>query len=725
MKAKSLLLAAASWSAVAMPVHAQEADQAPAAAAETRGSGGLEDIVVTARRRAESIQDAPLSITAMTGELAAKSGIQTSADLAQVTPGLTFNVNLVFAQPYIRGIGTDITPPGAESSVSTYIDDVYQSFPVVGVQVLNAVDRIEVLKGPQGTLYGRNATGGAINIQTLNPGREFAANADISYGNYDAVQFHGYMSAPLGEKVAANIAVATSDRDGFGRVLNQNVSYNSEQYRYVRGKIQVDATEALSFRLTGYYFHRDDDGFSAYNYTKKFGSLPLQEALGGRVTELSQDVYAVPKLNINIKDYGGNFRTMLDLGDATITSVTAYQKMRSGLNSEFLSTDVPIFNFTAVSTGKSFTQDIFAQGSVGKLTYTVGGGYLNSTAAFDPLNVFIGAAPPVIQRQFIGTRVFTSYGEATYDMGSGFSLTGGVRYSNERKTQKRQTTEDQAGNILASTPVNSRTFKNVTVKALAQYKFDDTMLYAKFETGFKSGTAVASVPFAYVPPEKIKSVEGGIKTEFLDGRARLNAAAFYYDYSNLQQQYTDTSTGQALLESADKARIWGGEINFDAKLGRDLTFTSGVSLLGSKYVEFISSGAFVPNTILVGPGAPGNASVTTDVAGNKLVRTPPITVNAGLNFDTPVRDNDRFTATVNIAYSDSYFFDVTNRIKQSAYALINASAEYTFNERFSVGVFGRNLTDKKYLAIAVANNFGDQAQIGPPMTYGVKLGVKF
>lgn len=703
--------------------HAQDtaASSNPDEAVATTSASGLQDIIVTANRRATNIQKTPLSITAISGEALETKGILDTAALAQVTPGLTFNQNASFAQPYIRGVGTDITTPGSESSVATYIDDVYQPFPFVGVQTLNAIERIEVLKGPQGTLYGRNATGGAINVQTRNPGREFTADADFSYGNYDAILARGYVSVPFSDSIAANLAVAVSDRGGFGTNLVDGSDYNQDKYQSIRGKIRIDISNDLELLVSGSYFHRNDDSFQAYTYINRYGSVPA-----GEVTIGSQDVYAPYPIQIRTNSYQGSAKLTWNTGSGQLVSITSYQDHKTFLFPDFLSNRTPIFDFSADDTGKAFAQDIYYRGETGSLSYVVGGTYTNSSARFDPLYVYLGSTLATASYQYVDTDALAGYAELTYKATDALSLTGGIRYSSEKKTQDRLDTYDGAGNLLSSAPRAHRRWNNFSYKALAQYQWDNAMLYAKFETGFKSGSVVASQPGLFVPPETIQSYEVGFKSELLDRTLRLNGAGFYYRYKNLQVQYTDINSGVALVESADSARIWGIEGQITVAPVQNFSVDLGLTYLNSKYTDFISSGVFVPNQQLFGPGTPGNTNVTADVTGNRLVRTPPITLSLGVNWTIPLANGGKFENTANLYFSDRYNFDITNRIKQPGYATLAGQIRYVFpDEHFSIAAYGRNITNSHYYSVSTPTSFGDQATVAPPRQYGITVGARF
>ncbi|MGE4431299.1 MAG: TonB-dependent receptor [Sphingobium sp.] len=734
----------ASTSAMAMPMAAFAQDGAAAQPdQETATSGrsvGLEEIIVTATRRAESLQRVPLTVTAMTETGLRDAGIQNSRELQIATPGLTFNqAGGGFAQPYIHGIGTEITTPGGENSVPIFIDDVYVSQSLLGVQQLGGVERVEVLKGPQGTLYGRNASGGAINIQTKNPGNDPEGDLSASYGNYNAIKLQGYVSVPLSESLAANIAATFEDRDGFGKSLNTGQDINDLHYYSVRAKLRYHPTDNFEAILTGHYFDKDDKDHIGYTYTTAFGTSPVPVAVGANVTYNSQDLYtAYNNLGSRVQAGGANLRLKVELGDTTLTTVSSYAKMKNRIGVDYVSASLPVFNFQAITEARTFTQSIYVNGRIGDLTWTGGIQYLNDISSFGPNFAYVSgpAEPDTAAYASIKTESIAGYAEGTYAFNDIFKITGGVRLNRDRKTQRRlqiyggpglgniDSPNEGAGTLLSSTPRNGRTFNSFTFKISPQAQITpDLLVYAKVETGFKSGTFNSLVAGDSVKPERITSYEAGFKSELFDDRVRVNLSAFLYNLKDLQIFYLNPQNGTTLIQSAPRSRIWGADLEVMAKLTEGLTLSAGATYLNAKYRDYVANSVYAPD-----PGGPGNQALFgVDVSGNRMQRAPEFTGNIRATYDFPLPDESgKLKANVQYYYSDSYYGDAIERFKIDSFDVVNAGLEYTLpGDRLSLEVWGRNLFNKFYFTYATVDPFGDRASPSDPRTYGATVRYKF
>jgi iron complex outermembrane receptor protein len=694
--------------------------QTAAAPGATGGDGGLETITVTAERRSTDVQRTPMAITAVSGEQLQAKGIQNSLELQAVTPGLTFSENANFSEPYIRGVGTDITTPGANSSVATYVDGVYQAAPYMGVQQLAAVDRVEVLKGPQGTLYGRNATGGAINIVTRDPSQDFDADVDVAYGNYNTVNASGYLSGALTDDISANLALAENRNDGYGKSLNTGRDTYFQDSQYAHAKILYQPTEDFSFLLSGQYLGQYDTD-SVYTYFTKFGATPVPTLLGGRVTVDSRDIYSAYPFKDYTKVEEVSGRAIYNLGGITITSLSGYTHTDGHIFPDFVSTNIPIFDFDANDdTDRTYSEDLTATGRFDALSWIAGFSYLNENAEFDPDFTYSGLTRNASIFATVKTTSYAGFGELTYNLTDEFSATAGIRYTQDTVEQARLGYGDGAGNIFLSVPPSSKGFENATYKGVLQYSPEWGTVYAKVETGFKSGGVNALAPADYVQPEKITSYEVGAKSDLLGRRLRLNGEAFYYDYSNLQEQYTNVSTGAAYYEAAKKATVYGGELTAEALVSEELTLSAGLNLLHTRFDQFLSHGSYV----LEG-GIPTLVPML-DLRGNDLTHSPPVTANVGLDWNRPLPDGSSLHTSVQYYFSGKYFFDVTNRIYQSPYSLLNAQVGWDLaNGKTTIGLWSRNLTNEKYISSAAVSAFGDYGEIAAPRTFGIRIAQRF
>jgi iron complex outermembrane receptor protein len=300
-----------------------------------------------------------------------------------------------------------------------------------------------------------------------------------------------------------------------------------------------------------------------------------------------------------------------------------------------------------------------------------------------------------------------------YAFAGKWAATVGARISHEKKSQSRYDVyATDTGALLASGPDVSQTSNQPTFKGVLERDLDVALLYGKVETGFKSGTYNAQLPNDYVPAEKVTSYELGVKSQSADRRLRANADAFYYNYTNLQGQYL-AGSGATFLESAPKARIYGAELDVEALVVDGLTVTSGLTYLHSRYVDFVSKGAQVP-----GPGGIGNVAFAGfNADGKDLTRSPQFTANAGFDWIVPL-GFARLETAGQFFHSASYKLDVTNRVQQDAYNVVNGQVRLLFGDNWSFGVWGRNLTNEKYLQAISINSLGDEAQLAAPRTYG-------
>lgn len=721
----------------------------------------LDEIVVTAQKKEQSIQDVPVAISAFSGSDLEQKEIQTAQDLQLITPGLTYTDAFTYAQPYIRGIGSDQTPAGADSSVATFVDGIYQSQPQGVNSSLFGIERIEVLKGPQGTLFGRNATGGAISIFTKNPSDETERKISVGYGNYNAIEVDAYLSGPLTENIGANLSVSYDNRDGFGENLanpaiggSGGQEINDLDRLSMRGKVQFQPTDSTDVTLTGSYFIQDDATSILTIYPDQFGSIPVGQFFGGNVqTELSQDVYAFFPSVTDREIFGLSANISHSFGDWTLTSLTGYTDLTYLASGDFDGADIPIFTFDAseltASTGRNggdvgqigdtFTQEIQLAGELGNVSLVAGAYYLSDESGNSNFGLFEGGAPTQIISSTIDTEAFAIFGHAILDITDQLTATGGIRYSYEKREQTKFLLDvaTPMGFVTGlDSPGGTISDDDITIKlALAYDLKDDVSIYGKYESGFRSGVINSlspaqiggvSIPFATAPSETVDSFELGLKSRFAGGRAQLNAAAFLYDYQNLQVQFVDAATGATNLESAPEAEVYGMEVELSAYLTDNFRIDAGLSWLETEYKDFVSNGVLTPASTLMA-GAPGNVAIPgTVLTGNELTRSPNFTFNLAALWTVPVGESGSLDLTANSNYSDQFFFDPANRTFQDDLILTNASATYKRdNSPWSATLWVRNLTDEKYFGAITPAALGDAAAVAAPRTYGARLAVDF
>ncbi|WP_123905412.1 TonB-dependent receptor [Sphingobium cloacae] len=754
---------------------------APVATASAQvADQGLADIVVTATKREGRLQNVPVTVSAFTGDALAKANITDAKDLGMVTPGLTITSGNGVVTPFARGIGNDVAVFGNEASTAVYVDGVYYArLPEAAFQ-LSDVERIEVLKGPQGTLFGRNASGGLINIITLDPGNELGGKITAGYGNYDAKKLQGFIGGPIAPGVRASLSGYFIDHDGWGKYVTTGDDTNYLNEKFVRGKIVADVSERTEIKISGeYLYFRSDIGqaSNAYRGTTQgyqvtaSGASPkyISGPLAGMPTGLADPDGPVitparfydsnnsfPTLRIN-KSYAFSFRLKQDLGFAEFLAISAYRKESEGAviidpdNTPLRGTDVDLH-----PRAKTFTQELQLTSRSGSpIEWIIGAYYLYTKTGYYPsafngltINAQVadsfGLANPVpgARFQMFGSQTVNSYaafGQATYKVADHTNITLGGRYTIDKlvavgRTEIYSGYQSPAYTLLASIPALDANgdnpharFSKFTYKASLDHHFsNDVMAFASISRGYKAGV-FNTQPVSITPakPEIVDAYEIGLKTEFFDRKVRLNLAAFWNDVKNPQTYRFDNTA--VIFGNAQKARTKGVELEATVRAARGLTLTGGATYLDARYRKFTNAVFVLPaGTVVVDPignpagvFVPGNGlGVTGDASGNRMSRSPKFTGNIGFNYDLEL-GGGTVGLSGNYAYNSGYYWFPDNRLRQRRYGVLNSAVSFTpAGERIVVAVWGKNLANKKYYSLAAENNgaSGDASAPAPPRT---------
>jgi len=708
---KTILFAAASLLAPGLAQAQTASERAPTAQ--------LSEIVVTAQRREERLTDVPIAITAVSGATLEKAGVNAGLQLGLITPGLNFAVQGAFAQPTIRGIGTSLTGSGADANVAIYVDGVYQPNQSGNLMEFNNVERIEVLKGPQGTLFGRNATGGAIRIITRDPAFSPEAEVNLSYGRFNDRKASFYGTAPLTDTVAVNIAGLLRKDDGYIDNVFLHNKTGHAVVAAVRSKLLVQPTDRLKFVLAGNYSNSNDNSPFAVNplngnsvYVQQGAVIPR----GTYVTSLSFD----PDIKVKSRGLSLTASYKTDLG--TFTSITSYQELRPFLWSDIDNTSLFANHLTLLNVENTFTQEVtYASAYDGPLNW-IGGVFLYRDKTKLDLQIFSGAAPPpfrvVAIEGYIKTDAAAAFAEVNYDVTDRLHLIGGLRYSDEEK--------QALGGTPVATVVNTKAkWHALTPRFSARYALDPaTNVYATYSRGFKSGnynlSGLSSTP---VNPEKVDAYELGLKHSA--GPLRINTSAYYYDYKDIQVQIQTNAGGVArsVLQNAATAKIYG--LDFDGAYTFDENWSAmaGAAYTHARYNSY--KNALITTPIFINGLPAGNSQVAGDASGNKMIRTPEFTANLTLNYRQELAEGE-FEASSTVAYSSGFYWDPGNKLKEPAYTVVNGRLAWTEpKKRYRVSVWGNNLTNKKYLFYANNTTTGDLGVYAKPTTYGVALDLYF
>ncbi|BDD65522.1 ligand-gated channel [Sphingobium sp. TA15] len=662
---------------------------------------GLEDIVVTANRRSERAQDVPMAISTMSNAALEQRGVASTTDLQQVVPSLTFNYPVNVGSPYIRGVGSELIDPTSESPVALYVDDVYVAAPQTSLFKLTSIQQIDVLSGPQGTLFGRNSTGGVVQIRTLDPSHDLTFNASVTYGNYDMLSIPLYVSTSLTDNVAADLSVLYENQ---GRGYGRNLVNGFETFKQadnnisLRSKWLISLGDKTTIRI-------------AADYANLINTNAYQKPQG-TISPISGDGYP-GRYNANgdqidrSKLETGGVSATIDqqVGDLDLTSITAYRKVKANLKLDDDVSPIAALNLELFENYRSFSQEVRLKNSgKSRLKWVVGAFYYDSKGGYEPFLVNGAAAIPKDAQQ---TTSVAAFGQATFAVTPTVNLTGGLRY-----TYEKQTFTFPAGSLQDDQSVNRLTFRIAIDKHLTP----DVLAYASFNRGFKSGGYNLISPGNAFKPENLDSYEGGIKSELFDRSVRINLGGFYYDYSN--QQYLLPVLGGNIVVNAAASKIWGIEGKLEVIPLSGLSLSTAFTVMHGRYSNY--------------PGAvrtdqDGNASPPFNARGNHTVNTPDFVISgsASYSFDTSFGHID---ADLSGQYNGGYYFTVDNRLEQPSYFLLNAGLAWSpENSPLRVRVWAKNLTDARYYQtkLSIGNPVGDAQRQADPRTYGVTLSIKF
>jgi iron complex outermembrane receptor protein len=737
---------------------AQDAPRtAPEQAAADAGTTG--EIIVTAQKRSESVQKIPLAVSAIGGDSLQQRGATGLSALGQVVPGLNVSEQVGQARLTLRGIGVDNISTGAESSVAFNQDGIFYSRSAAALASFYDVDRVEVLRGPQGTLYGRNATGGSVNIITNGPTNSLHGALNLTGGNRETINGDGYLSGPLSDTVSARLSFQVQHHDGYGKNLVTGSDIDTKNSQAVRGQLRFKPTDRLSILVAADYY-RSRDRSNSYHYFGPAGVTPAGAPitptsllLGGFAPASRRDIAAAhdPKARANF--YGGRVDVGYEVSDnVTVRSLSAYRRSDYQVHSDISPLAVDLFPLTVTEKSDQFTQEFQLNIDKDSNKFVAGVFYLHETidgSLAAPLNLLaVGGPNFFVQGFFAGGRLKTdaaaAYAQDTYSLTDALRLTLGGRFSWERKGVNDQSDFSFAmpyspTNVpLVPHHIDDKTFKSFTPKIGIDIDLAPrTLAYASFSKGFKSGTYNLGSGGPPLRPEKVDAYEAGLKTTLADGMFRANIAGFYYNYSDLQ---VGKVQGQlVVLENAATARIYGLEGEFVARPVPDLSLSVNASWLHARFRSYTTAdqarpsgdGATFVNAsgVPVAAGTPG-AVPAFNLSGNTLPQSPNYTISlaAEYAFHLP---KGTLTVRGESNWSDRVYFSPFNRapVSQPAYSLQNAFVSYDNGENWRLSAFIKNIANKTILASGqVATSLLGSPVIGfvqPPRTFGATVGYRF
>lgn len=675
---------------------------------------GIETVTVTASKRTTDLQSTPMAISVLSGDQLDAQQINTTNDLQLHVPGFVMSTNVIQGEAYIRGIGTDISSISADPSVAFMIDGVYLPRLSTSLQDLYDVERVEVLKGPQGTLYGRDATGGVVNIITKLPSDTLEADADALFGNYGEQRYRVSVSGPLSDGVAARISAVRHVRDGYVDNLELGGTVDPQDTWAARGSIEIQPGHGIDIVLSADYSN-DRGAPSSAVYVLSNDAPAL--FFGGTVTSNPYKIYENLQNKIRNEQGGVSGKLTWDLGDVVFSSLTAYRDSQYNLLLDLDGTEVNWFIHDPDTQSSNTVSQEFqlASKSGGNLDWLAGFYFFHENADSN-YNLFLPLFSVNVNP--VGTNItnaYAVYGEGTYHVTEKFSLTAGLRYSDE---QKSATVVSQSYGVPLASFSGSKSWNAVTPKFGAQYQLDSSvMLYASATRGFKSGgfnSTAIQTPQDF-DPEYVWSYEAGMKSTLMDGKLLFNVDGFYYDYTDLQVNKYD-AVNIVTLENAAKATIKGLEVEAAFKPIRQLTLSANLSFLDPTYDQFTSVD---PDNGAAGP---------IDLSGNQLVRAPKFTANLSAQYSEEIASLGTLTGRTSYFYRSRIYFTPFNSpgVSQEGFGLWNASLQFdTEDGRWSVTGYINNIGNKLYYQEMArsASIVGTIGWPGVPRTFGASIAV--
>ena len=696
----------------------------------------LEEIIVTAQKREQNVQSIPIAVTALGEDTLRNANIVTIDDVAKHTPGFTItNYNPVTTQPFIRGVGSDPADAGSDTSVGVFIDGVYAGR-AGGYRVdMFDLQRVEVLRGPQGTLFGRNVAGGALNILSNAPGREFGGDLELTAGDYDLLGARGMVTGPLTSSLAGRLAFSVRQRDGSTKNTVTGRDLHDEDNQSVRGRLLWEPSDSLAINLIADYSEDDLKGPAAKNFKGDPAAALGSVGLGLLVPFLvptSKDPFRIEAEfdGYTEREMGSvTLQADWETGLGTFTSVSGYRyndfdylEDVFGLAFDPASGIAPLLTDTTDEESDQLSQELRLTSVKDNLAWTVGAYFLQQDV--DQVQTFAPLGVPVRYDQSADTTSYAVFAHGTLPISEQWAITAGGRYTYDEKDFDLFTegveigfgllTPDPANPEAGSVPFDASdddSWSKFTPKVSLEYTpNDDIFAYATWSQGYKSGgyNGVATNFTAATTPfdeETVNNYELGLKTDFLDDRMRLNIAAFYMDYEDLQVFVSSfESTVGLLVDNAGEADVYGLEAEFFFSPNDRLDLTASYAYLDAEI---------------------GNNEIDTVKEGNNLTRAPEHSASAAVQYRWPLGDFGNLLLRADYAWQDKIYFQPENYelSAQDSYGLLHLRAALQAGSGWEMAVWVKNATDEEYWVWAFDSSFGSDlgasAVQGEPRMWGV------
>ena len=701
----------------------------PAAAfAAEEGSAGLQEVTVTATKTGEtSAQSTPLALTVYTADELSQHAIENITGISEDTPGLQLTDLSGYTQLFIRGVGSNTVYVGSDPSSTLNVDGVYQARPLTYTTDFLDVERVEVVKGPQGTLYGRNAVGGAINVISRAPSSTLTGELQLSGGNYGEFGAKGYISGPLGESgMLGSLALSRYTHDFYLDNVSTGGGVENADHYGARGQLLIPFGSAASLTLRGNYAYSSDAFGGDPKLLVPIG-VPLDDSILGnyRTVALDQPAYST------FKQYGMAADLVVHLSDSmTLKSLTAYQDFwgQLGLDADSSSLNI-LYTIENPIRQHQISEELNLNATWEALTYVVGAYYFTENDA-EPLTVLVpGAGVSNLNSGKIVDESEALYGQAEYHFTPKLSAIAGLRYTHESKDYSQWNSWVGAAAPFFPPPfavTPTRSWSAWTPKfGFNFYPEDNVLTYVSATRGFKSGGFDFGSPTAAdatkgYNPEYLWAYEIGVKSDWLEHRLRVNLDAFFYDYSDMQVEVF-VPPANAITENAATSHIKGVDLEVAARPIAPLDLHATVAYLHARYQSF--------------PQAFVNPFGTFDASGNTLNQAPDWAYSAGATYTVGLGHLGSVYGGVDYTGQSRVFFTPANNgvngvtgypQQQEDYGVLSARAGWnSADSRWNFAVIGLNLTQRQYVTGTVNYGAGVAGRPGDPRTVRGQVTYKF
>lgn len=753
MKHGTALVSVSFLALVPAAAAAQDSGEMPTAASrgerdanDTAGHDGINVIVVTAQRRDQDIQDVPISVTAISGEDLTEVGIRDPRDLTLLVPGLSVQsgTSSTTTSLFLRGVGIGDFNSNTTGAVGVYVDDVFLGANAGKLFNVFDSDGIEVLKGPQGTLYGRNTTAGAIRFSSRKPTDEFSADAAVSYGRFNEVHAEAGVGGPIaGDVLKARVAGTYLRRDGW--LLNRVTGNKLNDLDMWAGRAILDFTPNPDVLVRAIVHGGQNRGGARQFQHRGSGVDLVGNPIFADGVPLDGLGYADTDGDVDAGDYniegqervdvfGASLTGEFDIGDVTLTSISAYEQVRRNTLEDTDASPNDVLTATYVDRPEQYSQELRLQSSdAGPVNWIVGGYYFHDKlvtgssfdilrvlrdpsdllGTLDPVNSIGNYAYPYTQK----TESWAAFAQADVQLTDRLTLTGGLRYSADTIDFDYQGFFDDVVVVPILEFSGSETFKDLSWRAALSFEAsDDLMVYASSSKGYNSGgfAGGSSSDIAQLQPfdsETLYPYEAGFKSDLLDRTLRFNAAAFYYDYRDLQVFVFDTSGVLPVQRklNAGNAEIYGIEVELQAQPSRFFNAFVNASFLHARYKEF-------------------TALAAEDYSGNELVNAPDFSISTGFSVIQPLPGGSALQLRADGSFQSETFLTPdnarANRVKPYGTANLRFSWA-SADERLELALWGKNVTGTRFITYISPVVTMDQINYNDPSTYGVQAVLKF